>query len=130
MADLDHFWGNDLSLSPTGDLASVEGPARGEQRIIPRLCPNGSDALNQPVGEYVFHPGYGAGLPREVGQPGNLGRVEGIARQQMLNAAAVVQSPPPTVSATEDGLGTLTMGITYTDSETREPRELSFDIGN
>lgn len=130
MADLDHFWGNDLSLSPTGDLASVEGPARGEQRIIRRLCTNGSDALNQPVGEYVFHPDYGAGLPREVGQPGNLGRVEGIARQQMLKEAAVVQSPPPAVSAAEDTLGTLTMDIAYTDSETREPRELSFDIGN
>ena len=83
MADLDHFWGGDLSLSSTGDLASAGGAPRGEQRIIRRLCSNGADALNQPVGEYVFHPNYGGGFPRLVGQPGVTGRAEGIAREHL-----------------------------------------------
>ena len=130
MADLDHFWGGDLSLSSTRDLASVEGAPRGEQRIIRRLCSNGSDALNQPVGEYVFHPNYGGGFPRLVGEPGVTGRAEGIAREQMLKEAAVVQSPPPSVNVSQDVIGTLTVGIGYVDAATRQSRNLNFDVGN
>lgn len=128
MADLDHFWGGDLSLGPSGDLATVKGAARSEQRIVRRLCTNGRDAIDQPVGEYVFHPGYGAGLPRFVGKPGAAGRVEGVSREQMLNEAAVIQSPPPDVSVAQDALGTLTLGISYTDAASGEPRTLSVDV--
>jgi hypothetical protein len=128
VADLFHFWGGDLALSPTGDLATASGAMRGEQRIIRRLCTNGQDAIGQKVGEYLFHPDYGAGLPRYVGQPGVAARAEGVSREQMLNEEAVVQSPPPAVTATQDQLGTLTMTISYTDAPSKTPRTLSFDV--
>jgi hypothetical protein len=128
MADLDHYWGGDLSLSPTGDLATVSGAQRGEQRIIRRLCTNGRDAIGQRVGEYLFHSDYGAGIPRYVGQPGPEARVEGVCREQMFNEVAVVQSPPPDVSVTADQLGTLTLTIAYTDAPSKTPRTLSFDV--
>lgn len=128
MADLAHFWGGDLSLSPTGDLATVTGPAHSQQRIIRRLCTNGQDAIGQAVGEYLFHPKYGAGLPRYVGQPGAGQRAEGVSREQMHREPAILQSPPPTVTAVQDRLGTLTMSISYTDAPSKTPRTLSFDV--
>lgn len=128
MADLNHFWGGDLSLSPTGDLGVVDGALMGEQRIIRRLCTNGQDAIGQKVGEYLFHPDYGAGIPRYVGQPDPSARVEGVCREQMLNETAVVQSPPPSVDVAISQLGTLTMTIAYTDAPSKTPRTLSFDV--
>lgn len=128
MADLDHFWGGDLTLSPTGDLATVQGAARGQQRIIRRLCSNGSNALDQPVGEYLFHPDYGAGLPRLVGEPGISGFAEAVSREQMLMEPAVQQSPPPGVTISQSALGLLSLTIAYVDVPTQTPQTLSFDV--
>lgn len=128
MADLFHAWGSDLSLGPTGDLAVAKGATRSQQRIIRRLCTNGRDAINQRVGEYVFHSEYGAGIPRYVGQPGQTARVEGVCREQMFNEASIVQSPPPGVTVAADQLGILNLTITYTDAPSKSPRTLSFDV--
>lgn len=128
MADLFHAWGGDLSLGPTGDLAVAKSAVRSQQRIIRRLCTNGRDAINQRVGEYVFHSEYGAGIPRYVGQPGQTLRIQGVCREQMLAEPAVVQSPPPSVNVVQDALGTLTMTVAYTDAPSKSPRTLSFDV--
>lgn len=120
MADASLWWGGDLSLSATGDLLTVDDEVRGEQRVVRRLCTNPA--------EYLFHLDYGAGLPRYVGQPTPRLQIEALVRVQMRKEEAVMQSPEPAVTSRQDGLGTLSMHIRYTDRPTQSPRSLSFDV--
>ena len=61
MQDICHFTGGDIDSSSTGDLRTATGSERTKQRILRRLLTN--------PGEYLFHPGYGAGLGKKVGEP-------------------------------------------------------------
>ena len=67
--DLSHYWGGDLSVSPSGDFATVDGQELGVQRIVRRL-------MTAP-GELVYHPKYGGGAASEggagQGRPGHHG---------------------------------------------------------
>ncbi len=85
MADLAHYFGQDLSLGPTGDLALVSGSLAVEQRVLRRL-------LTAP-GAYIWHVPYGAGLGALVGMPANARLITGLVRQQMGLEAAVAQNP-------------------------------------
>ena len=71
MSDLNHFYGGDLSLSATGDILKVDGSTQGQQRVLRRLLTNpalmDSSGKVTVVGDYIWHPTYGAGLPRMVG---------------------------------------------------------------
>ena len=55
-SDFDQLWGDDLTLTATGQVALVDGTPKGEQRVLRRLLTN--------PGDYIWHPEYGAGLPR------------------------------------------------------------------
>jgi len=119
MKDLNHYVGDDLSLSPTGSLSPVEGMERGKQRILRRLITN--------PGDYIFHPEYGAGLGRYVGALTNIPEIISLIRGQILLEDCVMKKPAPVISVTPSN-ETLSVNISYTDSPQGEPVTLSFEV--
>jgi hypothetical protein len=125
MSDLYHLWGNDISLSSTGDLLLVQGSEKGRQRIIRRLCSN--PATEEAHGDLIFDGDYGAGLPRRVGSTNSPMTIGTVARHQLHSEAAVSQEPPPQVRVIPF-FGGMTVHITYADSETGDAISAGFDI--
>lgn len=120
MPDLAQTWGNDLSATPAGDLATVDGTQLGIQRVYRRLMTN--------PGDYIFHPSYGAGLLAMVGTTIDTAAVAAVIRAQLLQETCVAPNPPPTVVVTEGAdQGTFTVAIGYVDAVTGEQASLSFD---
>ncbi len=119
MKDLNHYVGDDLSLSPTGSLSPVEGIERGKQRILRRLITN--------PGDYLFHTNYGAGLGRYVGALTNVPEIISLIRGQILLEDCVAKKPKPVISVTPSN-DTLSANIGYTDSASGEPVTLSFEV--
>ena len=60
-SDLAHWFGQDLNVAASGDLLTVDGTAKGQQRVLRRLLTN--------PGDYIWEPTYGAGLASKIGQP-------------------------------------------------------------
>jgi phage baseplate assembly protein W len=119
LTELAQDWGGDLSASPTGDLAVVSGVDRSKQRVLRRLLTN--------PGDYLFHPTYGAGLPRYVGQLVDVAKVRALIRGQMLLEDSVASDPEPQVevSAIPNGLSA---SISYITSPEKIPAVLSFSL--
>ncbi len=115
-----HEWGGDLAWGPTGDLLGVEGSTAGRQRVLRRLL--------TVEGEYIWNPAYGAGLPLLVGEPFGVELSQAYARRQMLFERAVAAEPLPSVVATSDMPGALTLKIGYTDRDAAEPVAIGFTI--
>jgi hypothetical protein len=119
--DLSHFMGGDLSVSATGDLQPVNGTLRGQQRILRRLLTN--------PGEYVFHPDYGAGLPRYIGRNADLAKITALIRGQILLEDAVAKTPAPVITVELLGVtGGISCSIQYTDAPSGQPVTLSFNV--
>ncbi|MBB3258229.1 hypothetical protein F4827_003097 [Paraburkholderia bannensis] len=129
--DIYHFYGSDLSASPSGDLLVADQPTTGTQRVYRRLLTNPalSNAAGQPVAsaDYTWHPDYGAGVPRKVGSPGNVPATRALIRGQMLLESAVAQLPAPRINLTQsqDAVST---AIQYTDANTAQTQLVNFDI--
>lgn len=123
LSDLDHYVGNDLAASGTGDLQAVSGTVRGQQRIVRRLLTN--------PGDYIFHPEYGAGLPKWIGRNADLAEIRGLIRGQILLEDVVAKNPEPVVVVapipTSQG-GGFAVSIAYTDAAAGQPATLSFDV--
>jgi hypothetical protein len=131
VADLFQWWQQDLTILPDGDLllasdvaksgaiVSGGGTAEGEQRVIRRLL--------TAAGTYIWHLEYGAGLPQYVGQPAQISAVAAIIRAQLLLEDAVVQSPPPNITAAPIVNG-LVVNISYMDNRVGRVVTLGFDI--
>jgi hypothetical protein len=119
MADLYHYWSDDLQQGSSGDLRPVAGLEESEQRVIRRL-------MTSP-GELVFHPTYGAGLPAHVGDTMNLFEIESLIISQIGLESSVADTPQPTVTLVA-GLNTLSVQIKYTESSTTTARLLSFTL--
>jgi hypothetical protein len=105
--DLDHDFGGDLALGPTGDLATVTGTVLGQQRVLRRLLTN--------AGDYIWHLAYGAGLPAVIGTPVDAATIEGIVLGQIFLEAAVARSPAPVVEVQSTG-SLVSLSITYADA--------------
>ena len=120
MADLQMGWSGDLSTSPTGDLATVDGPPVGTERLLRRLMTNPED--------YIWHPGYGAGLGRFVGRPVQPAEVEALVRLQMLAEPAIADSPEPVISVHSDPAGRLYLQIRYADAVTATSASLTINV--
>ncbi len=123
MFDLSHQWGADLSVGPTGDLALASGSLLGQQRVLRRLMTN--------PGDYIWQPGYGAGLARFIGQPGNASRIQAVIRGQIFKEAAVARTPEPVIAVRFDpagGTGTVTVQIRYVDAPSGQTQLLSFSV--
>jgi hypothetical protein len=114
-----HWFGSDLTLSPTGDIARVNRTDRSKQRVFRRLMTN--------PGEYVFHPNYGAGVPAQVGGIIDLAKIKALIRGQMLLEASVSQNPEPDVSVQLIANG-VAVSIRYTALPDKQPVALSFDV--
>lgn len=119
MADIFHYWRQDIRTSASGDLLAVTGSELGRQRILRRLLTN--------PGAYIFHPDYGAGLPAYIGKTLDARAIEGVIRSQIMLEGAVAPTPIPaiTVRPLNDGIF---VDIAYTDANTGEPIRLSFDV--
>lgn len=124
MLDIDHQWGADLSVGPTGDLLVVADEVASRQRIIRRF-------LTAP-GSYLWNPGYGAGLGQYVGSTLNTGEVEAVVRGQLHLEQSVSKVPPPlvkTFEASPGGNGAFSLTINYYDISTSVPQTLNVPIG-
>ena len=122
MSDLQHQFGSDLSVGPTGDVATVNGSALGQQRVLRRLLTNS--------GDYIWQLGYGAGLAQFVGQPADVTRIRAVIRSQIFKETAVARTPEPVVDVVSDGIGTVSVQVSYTDAETDATQVLGFTLGD
>lgn len=120
MPDLEMGWSGDLSTSPTGDLAGVDGPALGTQRVLRRLLTN--------PGDYIWNPDYGGGLGQFVGRPADAASIEALIRSQMLLEAAVARVPEPVITVQSDPGGRLYVQIRYADAATADSRALTINL--
>jgi hypothetical protein len=108
LADLFHWWGQDLQPGPTGDLAPATGANRTSQRIIRRLLTNPGG------GDYPWQPAYGAGLPAKIGQTLDLAQLRALIIGQIALEASVARSPAPQVTVTEVQ-GGVAISVVYYD---------------
>jgi len=119
MDDLFHYFGSDLSVSPTGDLQPVDATTKGQQRILRRLLTN--------PGDYVWNPEYGAGVPQWIGKTIDIPKIVSLIRGQMLLEDVVAKIPEPQITAQEIANG-LSVSILYTDALSNTPQTLQFDV--
>lgn len=117
MTDISHYFGADLTLGPTGDLAVSSGTQNGQERVLRRLLTN--------PGDYIWHPKYGAGLPAMVGQPVNTARIRAIIRSQIMKEAVVARSPAPVIAVTSNSRGFVYASIRYVDATTGDTQTLT-----
>ena len=117
--DIYQFWGGDISAASSGDLMTVDGSARGQQRILRRLLTN--------PGDYSFHPEYGAGLAQWIGGTVDIPKITALIRGQIQLEDAVAKFPAPiiTIQAIADGIS---CNIKYTDAPTNTAQTLSFNV--
>lgn len=129
--DVSHYWGNDISVSPSGDLLLSDIPTTGTQRVYRRLLTNPalSDTAGNPIAsaDYTWHPNYGAGVPRKVGSPGNVPATTALIKGQMLLEQAVARSPAPKITLTQTN-NTVSSTIRYTDANTATAQFVSFNV--
>jgi hypothetical protein len=120
MPDIDLWFGGDLSVGSTGDIALATGSFLTEQRVLRRLLTN--------AGDYIWQLGYGAGLGQFVGQPGAPAIIAGVTRTQMLREAGIAATPAPVIAADSAVDGTVNLAVQYVDANTAAVRSLSFSV--
>ncbi|MDT7953412.1 MAG: hypothetical protein RQ966_18060 [Acetobacteraceae bacterium] len=69
-------------------------------------------------GDYIWNPGYGAGLGQFVGKSVDLAALQALIRTQMGMEPAVSVAPDPVILASADVAGRLYLQIRYEDSST------------
>jgi hypothetical protein len=116
--DIDHIWGGDLSVSPTGDIALVDGSDLTRQRILRRLMTS--------THGYIWHPEYGAGVPQMIGCVEDVPAITSLIRSQIMLESAVSRNPLPqiTVQKISDGLA---VSIVFWDANSGTQDVLQFD---
>lgn len=120
MSDLHLGWAGDVASSETGDLVTIGVPGLGTERVLRRLLTN--------PGAYIWHPEYGAGLARFVGQPVDPAGVQALIRTQMLLEPAVAVDPEPVVTVQLDPGGSLYVQVRYADADTAEALTLNIQV--
>ena len=119
MPDVSHLWGNDLVVSPHGDIATVDGDSLTEQRIIRRLM--------TAVRGYIFNLNYGAGLPERIGSVFNLDEVTGVIREQIALEGSVARLPLPQITVVEIANG-VSVTIVYYSAFRGTQKSISFEV--
>jgi hypothetical protein len=128
--ELDHWWGSDLSVDSSGDLALVSGTVRGEQRVLRRLLTNSADDTQDLPGDYLWDRDYGASLPRRIGRPLDVGGTSATIRSTMALEDAVAQTPPPQIAVSQLAASPngFSVQVAYNDAPSNSPVVLSFDV--
>lgn len=121
LEDLNHVWGGDIALSPTGDIGRVSAGARSQQRVFRRLMTT--------QGEYLWELDYGAGVPGQIGQNLDLPAVAALIRGQMLLEETVARDPEPVVKVRQIS-GGVAVAVQYVALPDRQPVSLAFDLQN
>lgn len=125
LADCDHFYGGDLGVTPTGDIALVVKHNRTTQRVIRRLLTVPTSPENGSA--YPFEPDYGVGLGARIGEALDIRGTAADVRSQMLLEATVQKIPAPTIAVTPIDVKGATIDITYIDVS-GVPQSFSFDL--
>lgn len=120
MADLAHVLGQDLQLTPSGDLAVVTSIGETQQRVLHRLL-TGS-------GSYIWHLSYGAGLPALVGSVVSQQQVNAIIVAQMAYEPSVATLPEPNVTVQIGNLSDVSVRITFTDTTLKTLQTLNLPM--
>lgn len=119
MPDLNHLWGQDLSISASGDIAIVDGDAMTTQRILRRLMTG--------AGDYIWNLTYGAGVPGRVGNVVDIALISSVIRSQIALEAAVARTPAPIITVTSI-LNGVSVYIKFWSASTGQEKTLSFNI--
>jgi hypothetical protein len=121
-SDLYHFFGSDCVAANNGDLQTVSGASKTQQRILRRLLTT--------QGQYIFHPNYGGSLAKFVGKLADFKKIKAVIKGQLLLENAVALSPAPVITVTQSPSDptAITVQITYTDAPTGQPQVLSFSV--
>lgn len=131
MPDINQLWSDDIQVSASGDLSTVDGTTLTQQRIIRRLMTRGFQAqgINLPaeVGEYIFHPEYGAGVEQRVGGALDVNVISSIINRQLYLEQTVARTPPPQITLAPF-LNGVTVSILYYATATGQQQRLSFDV--
>lgn len=124
--DIDHYFGEDIGVTPSGDIAVVGNHDRTVQRVIRRLLTSPTSASGS---GYAWQPTYGAGLPLKVGQENiSSDSVRAVVLSQLLMESTVARVPIPSVKVAQAiGSGTITLDVTYTDIS-GSPQSFGFDL--
>lgn len=123
LADLAHAYGEDLGVTPSGDIALAVKSDRTIQRIIRRLMTVPTDANGS---AYPWEPDYGVGLGARIGETLDIRGITSDVRSQMLLEPTVAKSPAPVITVTEIDTGA-TITVSYTDIS-GVPQSFSFDL--
>lgn len=119
MTDCYHYFGNDLSISASGDLAVAQAPIVGQQRVLRRL-------LTNPFA-YLFHTDYGAGLPGYIGRTRDVPKITSVIRGQMQLEDVVARQPPPKIGVSPTPTG-VSAFVQYTDQPSGGGAVLQFKV--
>lgn len=120
MQDASLLWGQDLTVSATGDLALATGTELGQQRVLRRLLTN--------PGDYIWQPDYGAGLGQFVGRTVNVSMIQAVIRSQILLESTVAQTPEPVIAVADSTDGGVYVDVRYVDADTGSTQILSFSV--
>jgi hypothetical protein len=126
MADIYQWYGDDFQVDVNGDLLLVSGATWTQQRIVRRLL--------TPPNTYLFHPEYGAGLGRFIGEnlsPDLFQEIKNICVTQILLETAVAKNPKPIVALSIQTIlenTVLNVAIEYYDLELQQTVYLSFNV--
>ncbi len=124
LLDIDHDWGGDLSVGPTGDLMIAPLDQVSRQRVIRRLLTASHS--------YLWHPDYGAGLGRYVGATVIPREIEAIVRHELMSETSIASSPPPVIAVADVppiGSGALLLNISYRDAWLGSSLTLGISVG-
>lgn len=121
--EIAQFFGQDLFLFPTGDLASSDGDDLTKQSLIRRLMTN-------PV-SYIWHTDYGAGIGRFIGQnlsASNFDTIKNIMVSQILKEETVAKVPVPQINFKIPGIGILLCDVVYFDAKTGQKKGITLRV--
>ncbi len=116
-------FGNDLTLTVQGDLLTSDGAQLAKEAIVRRLLTN--------PGTYFWHPNYGAGIGRFIGESlsaEKFDEIKNLITSQMFLEDTVSQTPLPIIDLSIGGLNILNCDIFYFNSTTNQQETISFTL--
>jgi hypothetical protein len=124
LCDIDHTFGQDIGVTPTGDIALASKSDRTIQRVIRRLLTPQTDGNSS---AYPWEPDYGAGLAAKIGDTLDIRAIRAIVLSQLLAEASVAKIPAPTVTVTAIDANSAMIDVTYFD-QSGTPQNFGFDL--